>query len=217
MATKKATAQKAPSVTSDTNGYQIKAEEWGFTKGDSESQMLAALSTRSALTATTYKAYAGGGDGLEVTDLMGELRKAGDEVVAGNMSRVEIMLTHQALTLDAIFNNMAERSSRQDTFKGIEVLMRLALKAQAQARSTAEALALLKNPQPYIRQANMTTGPQQVNNGCVGASSHSGIPTGAGNFQSEQNKLLEQDHGQRMDFGAQATAGRVNQTVEAVG
>jgi hypothetical protein len=220
MVTKKATAKKPPAATPakpDTNGYQIKAEEWGFTKGDSESQMLAALSTRSALTATTYKAFAGGGDALEVTDLMGELRKAGEEVAGGNMSRVEKMLTHQALTLDAIFNNMAERSSRQDTFKGIEVLMRLALKAQAQARSTAEALALLKNPMPYIRQANMTTGPQQVNNAYAGTPSHSGIPTGAGNFQSEQNKLLEQDHGQRMDFGAQATAGRVNQTVEAVG
>ena len=216
MATKKATAQKAPSVTSDTNGYQIKAEEWGFTKGDSESQMLAALSTRSALTATTYKAYAGGGDGLEVTDLMGELRKAGDEVVAGNMSRVEIMLTHQALTLDAIFNNMALRSSKQETFKGIEVLMRLALKAQAQARSTAEALALLKNPQPYIRQANMTTGPQQVNNAYAGTQAHTGIPTGAGNFQSEQNKLLESDHGQRLDIGAQGAAGRINQAVDAV-
>ena len=40
--------------------------------------------------------------------------------------------------------------------------MRLALKAQTQAGSTAEAVALLKNPQPYIRQANMTTAPQQV-------------------------------------------------------
>ena len=139
----------------DPNGYMIVAEEWGFTKGTSNSQVMAALSTRSALTATTYKAFAGGGDVLDVTDLMGELRKAGDEVVAGNMGRVEIMLTNQALTLDAIFNNMALRSSKQDTFKGIEVLMRLALKAQAQARSTAEALALLKNPQPYIRRANM--------------------------------------------------------------
>ena len=133
------------------------------------------------------------------------------------MSRVEKMLAHQALTLDAIFNNMAQRSSRQDTFKGIEVLMRLALKAQAQARSTAEALALLKNPQPYIRQANMTTGPQQVNNAYAGTPSHSGIQSGAGNIQSEQNKLLEADHGNYLDTRAQGAASRVNQTVEAVG
>jgi hypothetical protein len=77
---------------------------------------------------------------------------------------------------------MAQRSANQETFKGIEVLMRLALKAQAQARSTAEALALLKNPQPYIRQANMTTGPQQVNNTYASTPSHSGIQSGAGNM-----------------------------------
>ena len=88
MVTKKTTAKKAPAATpakTDPNGYQIKAEEWGFTKGDTESQVMAALSTRSALTATTYKAFAGGGDGLEVTDVMGELRKAGEEVASGNM------------------------------------------------------------------------------------------------------------------------------------
>jgi len=220
MVTRKSTLKTAPAATPEKpepNSYQIKAEEWGFTKGDTDSQVMAALSTRSALTATTYKAFAGGGDALEVTDLMGELRKAGEEVASGNMSRVEKMLAHQALTLDAIFNNMAQRSHKQETFKGIEVLMRLALKAQAQARSTAEALALLKNPQPYIRQANMTTGPQQVNNGYVGASAHSGIQSGAGNIQSEQNKLLEADHGNYLDTRAQGAAGRVNQTVEAVG
>ena len=222
MATKKASAKKVIAVTpveADPNGYRIKAEEWGFTKDTTTSQSLAALSTRSALTATTYKAFAGGGDALEVTDLMGELRKAGDEIVAGNMSRVEIMLTNQALTLDAIFNNMALRSHKQETFKGIEVLMRLALKAQAQARSTAEALALLKNPQPYIRQANIANGPQQVNNGTPAGFSdqYAQARTGAGNFQSEQNKLLEADHGNYLDTGTQGAAGRANQTVEAVG
>ena len=220
MTEKKATSKKTvvkamPKV--DPNGYQIKAEEWGFTKGDTNSQMMAALSTRSALTATTYKAFSGGGDALEVTDLMGELRKAGDEVASGNMSRVEIMLMHQALTLDAIFNNMAQRSHKQETFKGIEVLMRLALKAQAQARSTAEALALLKNPQPYIRQANMTTGPQQVNNAYAGAPPQDGTQSGAGNTQSEQTKLLEANHGQRLDIGASQATSRVNKAVGTVG
>ena len=221
MVTKKTTAKKAPAATpakaAGPDGYKIKAEEWGFTIDTTSSQSLAALATRSALTATTYKAFAGGGDTLEVTDLMGELRKAGNEVVAGNMSRVEIMLTNQALTLDAIFNNMAQRSHRQDTFKGIEVLMRLALKAQAQARSTVEALALLKNPQPYIRQANMTTGPQQVNNAYAGTPSHSGIQSGAGNIQSEPNKLLESDHGNYLDTRAQGAASRINSHMATVG
>ena len=87
--------------------------------------------------------------------------------------------------------------------------MRLALLAQAQARSTAEALALLKNPMPYIKQANIAHGHQQINNGQQA--------TGAGNSQSEPNKLLEAQHGNTLDIGAQAAAGRANQKLETVG
>jgi len=140
------------------------------------------------------------------------------------MDKVERMLVNQLLSLDGIFNNMAQRYGRQDSFKVIEMLMRLALKAQAQARSTAEALALLKNPMPYIRQANIANGPQQVNNGHAGSTEHTGTSTRSGahgshacNFQSEPNKLMEVDHGQRLDTGVASTTGRVNQELETVG
>jgi hypothetical protein len=221
MVTKKTTAKKAPAAIlarkTDPNTFQVSDSTFGITKEMTESQMLAALTTRSLMSPSTLKAYGGCGNMVELTDLSDALDKAGSDVVSGDMSRIERMLVHQAITLDAIFNNMALRSKNQDTYKGIEVLMRLALKAQAQARSTAEALALLKNPQPYIRQANMTTGPQQVNNSYAGTPSHSGIQSGAGNIQSEQNKLLEADHGNYLDTRAQGAASRVNQTVEAVG
>jgi len=41
-----------------------------------------------------------------------------------------------------------------------------ALQAQSQCRSTWEALATIKHPpvMGYVRQANITNGPQQVNN-----------------------------------------------------
>ena len=226
MAAKKSTAKTAsatPPAKRNPDAFEILKSE------DTQSQALAKLATNSVLSAVTLKRYSNAGDDLEVADLVTEMRKAGGEVVAGDMGRVERMLVNQAITLDAIFNNMAQRSGKQDSFKGIEVLMRLALKAQAQARSTAEALALLKNPMPYIKQANMTTGPQQVNNTYAGTPSHSGIQSGgtfehsaraqagAGNFQSAPNKLLEADHGQRLDIGAQAAAGRANQKLETVG
>ncbi len=215
MAAKKSTAKTAsatPPAKRNPDAFEILKSE------DTQSQALAKLATNSVLSAVTLKRYSNAGDDLEVADLVTEMRKAGGEVVAGDMGRVERMLVNQAITLDAIFNNMAQRSGKQDSFKGIEVLMRLALKAQAQARSTAEALALLKNPMPYIRQANMTTGPQQVNNTYAGTSEHSArAQAGAGNFQSEPNKLLEADHDQRLDIGAQATTGRANQALEAVG
>lgn len=215
MAAKKSTAKTAPATPpakSDPNTFTVVESK------DTQSQTLAKFATTSVLSAVTLKSYSGAGDALEVSDLVPQMKKAGDEAAAGDLGRVERMLANQAMTLDAIFNNMAQRSYRQENFKGIEVLMRLALKAQAQARSTAEALALLKNPMPYIKQANMTTGPQQVNNTYAGTPSHSGIQSGAGNFQSEPNKLLgEADHGQRLDIGAAAATGRVNQKLAALG
>lgn len=201
MATKKATPKPPAKRNPDAFEFDLSKH--------TESQALAKLATTSVLSAAALKQYTGGGDALETCDLVVEMREAGDEAVAGNLSRVERMLMNQAITLDAIFSNLAEQSARQQTFKGIEVFMRLALKARAQTRSTAEALALLKNPMPYIKQANIAHGHQQVNNGQT--------PTGAGNFQSEPNKLLEADHGERLDIGAQAAAGRTNQALEAVG
>lgn len=215
MAAKKSSPKMAsatPPAKRNPDAFEVVKSE------DTTSQALAKLTTTSSLAAVTLKRYSGAGDEMDVADLLTEMRKAGDEVVAGDMGRVERMLANQALTLDSIFHDMAQRSGRQETYKGIEILMRLALKAQAQARSTAEALALLKNPMPYIRQANMTTGPQQVNNTYAGTSEHSArAQAGAGNFQSEPNKLLEADHDQRLDIGAQATTGRANQALEAVG
>jgi len=206
MAAKKSSPKTAPAALPrkrDPNAFEVVKSE------DTKSQALAKLTTTSSLAAVTLKRYSGAGDEMDVADLLTEMRKAGDEVVAGDMGRVERMLANQMLTLDMLFNNLAQRSGRQDTFKGIEVLMRLALKAQAQARATAETLSVIKNPMPYIRQANIAHGHQQVNNGQQA--------TGAGNSQSEPNKLLEAQHGNTLDFGAQAAAGRADQALETVG
>jgi hypothetical protein len=205
------TLKKSNAPPRRANPNAIEVEE----SKDSKSQTLAKLAAGSVLSAFTLKTYSGCGDALEVPDLITEMKRAGDEAVSGDLSRIERMLTNQALTLDAIFNNLGERSYRQDTFKGIEVLMRLALKAQAQARSTAEALALMKNPMPYIKQTNIAHGHQQVNNDQKEVNT-SKQATGTGNSQSEPNKLLEADHGQRMDLGAQKEASRTNQTLGAV-
>ena len=205
MAAKKSTAKTAsatPPAKRNPDAFEILKSE------DTQSQALAKLATNSVLSAVTLKRYSNAGDDLEVADLVTEMRKAGGEVVAGDMGRVERMLVNQAITLDAIFNNMAQRSGKQDSFKGIEVLMRLALKAQAQARSTAEALALLKNPMPYIKQTNIANGHQQVING-----QHAG----AGNSQSAPNKLLESQHDDNVVTGAPTTAGSSHSHMEAVG
>lgn len=200
MATKKTPKATSP-AKSDPNAFKVVESK------DTRSQTLARLVTGGVLSAATLKQYSGAGEDLEVSDLVAEMKKAGDEAVAGDMKRVERMLANQMLTLDVLFNNLAQRSGRQDTFKGIEVLMRLALKAQAQARATAETLSVIKNPMPYIKQANIANGPQQVNNG---------TPASAGKNQSHPNELLEHQHGNTLDIGATATAGRADPAMATV-
>ena len=203
MATTKNTKGKTKDKTPpDPNALRVEVRP-----DDNRSEKLAAMATAGAFTAATMHTYTGAGEALGVTELLAAMRKAGDETVAGDMGRFERVLTHQFLTLDALFNNLAQRSGRQESFKGIEVLMRLALKAQSQARATAETLALMKNPMPYIRQANIAHGPQQVNNG---------TPTSAGKTQSPPNELLEHQHGNTLDIGAQAAAGRADPAMATV-
>jgi hypothetical protein len=209
MATKKTIKATSP-AKSDPNAFKVVESK------DTRSQTLAKLVTGGVLSAATLKQYSGAGEDLEVSDLVAEMKKAGDEAVAGDMKRVERMLANQMLTLDMLFNNLAQRSGRQDTFKGIEVLMRLALKAQAQARATAETLSVIKNPMPYIRQANIANGHQQVVNGTK-PEQYAQAHTHAGSFQTEPNKLLEAQHGNTLDTGTQAAAGRADQALETVG
>ena len=110
MATKKTTKATSP-AKSDPNAFKVVKNE------DTRSQLLAKLATSGVLSATTLKQFSGGGEDLDLPDLVREMKKVGDEVVTGDMGRVERMLANQMLTLDMLFNNLAQRSGRQDTFK----------------------------------------------------------------------------------------------------
>jgi hypothetical protein len=145
-----------------------------------------------------------------VAELQAQAKLASD----GNLARSESMLTAQAATLDGIFhkliwwalNNTGENGSPAY----FETCMRLALKAQSQSRATNETLAAIKNPPVvYARQANFAAGHQQVNNG--------GEPSRVREIESPQTKLLEAQHGERLDAGATTPAIGANQAVEAVG
>lgn len=185
------------------------AADAGIPERQARSKALAKAATSSALSAVTLKGVVQGGHELDAGDLLDEMRKAGDEAVAGDLSRVERMLAVQLLTLDALFNNLAQRAGRQHDLKASEVLMRLALKAQGQARATAEALSVMKNPMPYIGQANIAHGHQQVNNAAAlsRASTH----------QKRPNKLLEDGHGSSLDTGAAAAPGRADPELAPLG
>jgi hypothetical protein len=91
-----------------------------------------------------------------------------------------------------------------------ETYLRLALKAQSQSRTSIESLAQIKNPPVvYARQANFANGPQQVNNGIS--------LSGARENEIPPNKLLEAQHGERLDARTASTASGANQAMETVG
>ena len=88
------------------------------------------------------------------------------DVVGGNMTRPEAMLLSQAHTLDALFNSLVMKGLGQIHMPHYESFLRLAYKAQSQCRSTLQTLSDIKNPSVvYAKQANITNGNQQINNG----------------------------------------------------
>jgi hypothetical protein len=76
------------------------------------------------------------------------------------------MLLSQAHTLDALFNSLVMKGLGQTHMPHYESFLRLAYKAQSQCRSTLQTLSDIKNPSVvYAKQANITNGNQQINNG----------------------------------------------------
>ncbi len=144
-------------------------------------QVLTSTTIQNAASMQAWGKFAGEADLGELVTNLGEEVKT---VLDGNMRPAEAMLYGQAMTLQTIFTSLARRAQANDGLKQFQVNMTLALKAQAQCRSTIEALALVKNPMPYIKQANITNGPQQVNNGNASASGHTGISTQGSTHQN---------------------------------
>lgn len=157
---------------------------------------------------------------LDLGALTESLTEGIDRVNEGDLSRAEAMLFAQANALQSIFMSLARRANAQEYLSGLEPMLRLALKAQSQCRATLETLANIKSPPVvFARQANINNGgQQQVNNGAAaagGGAAPAGAP--ASESQSAQNKLLEAEHGKRMDFGAQAAASRADSDLAPVG
>lgn len=162
---------------------------------------------------------------VDLAELLKDLRERVEKVQCGDMRPVETMLYGQAMTLETIFTSLARRAAHNEGLKQFQVNLTLALKAQAQCRATLEALAEIKNPRPvaFVKQANISNGPQQVNNGQASSTvsaETAPVRAGAGAHAEEisgsQNKLLEQQHGNYLDTRAQSTAGGADPHLEAV-
>ena len=189
-------------------------------KGKSRERIMAELGLRSIVSnVNTARTFRKGGVGeLDLTESVGVMRGMVNAVRAGDMAGLEETLTTQAVALDAIFNEMARRAAlnMSEYLNATEIYLRLGLKAQAQCRATLQTLFEMKNPQPvaFVKQANISTGPQQVNNGGSGMSpgvSH------AENSANRSNELLGLNHEQRLDTGTAGASGGAHPRLETVG
>lgn len=147
----------------------------------------------------------------DVQALIDELRTHFAEVKDGDLHHCEAMLVGQAHALQSIFLNLSRRAIHQEGLAQFETFLRIALKAQNQCRATLETLATIKNPPVvFAKQANISHGPQQVNNGTAS-------PSHVEKIINQSNELLEDQHGKRMDTGKTSAASGTDPQLETVG
>ncbi len=166
MTVKPKAPQKKTSVNvSDKNTLKIKQDN-----EKSENRLFAEIGLSSSVLNTfTAITYAKGSMGeISITDAVAVMKDKVNQVNANDTKALEGTLTAQATALDAIFNELARRAIGSDTMSKLEIYLRLGLKAQAQCARTIEVIATMKNPPVvFAKQANISNGNQQVNNGSV--------------------------------------------------
>ena len=214
---KRATKPKKPAAPK-AEAFPRKAIPLILTKGDSEevaARKFSKLATSPELAA--YRAInasetkSGFGEHIDVPTLLEQLRDQAATANRGDLSQAEAMLMNQATALQSLFARLAERGMGCDHAPAFEANMRMALRAQSQCRVSLETLAAIKNPPiVYARQANVTTGPQQINNGMA-------APSQAREIETEQTQLTGGSHELLPDTRASGEASRTNQAMEALG
>lgn len=150
---------------------------------------------------------------LSLTDTVAVLKEKVGGVQRGSMKEAEAILASQAFALNTIFTELARRSALNmgQYLDASERYMRMALKAQGQCRATLETLAAIKNPPVVIaKQANVTTGPQQINNGITAPHARENVIVQDELSGGARHELPE-------DTGTTCGAGGAHPPMEAVG
>jgi hypothetical protein len=148
-----------------------------------------------------------------LSEVLAEKTKA---IQSGDSREIEAMLLNQAIALQTMFASLSHRAAQNvgSHLGATDTYLRLAFKAQAQSRSTLEALAEMKNPKAiaFVKQANIAN-QQQVNNTVT-------LPDAPAarveKTRKRPNKLLGLTN-ERLDFGTQGAAISGDTTLETVG
>lgn len=118
------------------------------------------------------------------------IKSKAEAVCSGDLSLATELLTAQALTLDAMFTELARRSTLNmgDYINASEIYARLALKAQANSRAAIEALVRMHQPREQtVKHVHVNQGAQAV----VADSFHHHTGAGENGNPSEQSHATE--------------------------
>lgn len=148
---------------------------------------------------------------LSLNDAINILRYKAEKVREGDLSDMEGTLSAQVRSLDLIYTSLAARAANSQSVDFVEKYLRLALKAQNQARATVETLQEIKHPRQafFIGQQNIAD-QQQVNN-------EIGIRSREREAPKNGNELLEATDGERLDTRAASTTGRADTPLATMG
>ncbi|MFL9859470.1 hypothetical protein PQR72_27685 [Paraburkholderia madseniana] len=216
-------------LESDSTAEAAPAEQTEKERPSNRSKVTAKLMTRpSLMSALTSMSFVPDSmreqGGANIITMHDEYKARCEAVVEGDMTHAEALLISQAMSLNSIYNECASLAGNNigSRLATAEVLMRMALKAQAQCTQTLRVLGELKNPKAvaFIKQQNNAAGNQQVNNAPVtqGATAHA---HGEKETSVTTNELLadnkEEQHAATLDAGTKIGTSRENQTLETVG
>lgn len=126
----------------------------------------------------------------QIDDYGRSIKARAAETGKGDLALASDLLTSQALTLDAMFTELARRATLNmgDYINASEIYARLALKAQANSRAAIEALVRMHQPREQtVKHVHVNQGAQAV----VADNFHHQTGAGENGNPSEQSHATE--------------------------
>ena len=207
----------APAKPAQPAPLRINATAPGEARAETFAKLAADGVLPLTLTAQMFGRPLAGGE-CDVTAMHGRLMETAKDAEAGNMGRLERMLSAQAQTLNIMFTELARRAALNmgEHMQATEVYLRMAFKAQAQSRATVEALAEVKNPRSvaFVKAGQANFAQQQINHGAPASHAHareSAIPA------NELSRLEAPNEWSALEAGTQAAPARGHPAMEALG
>jgi hypothetical protein len=152
---------------------------------------------------------------IDVGQITDDLRASSKKIQDENdLSELTEMLFCQTHVLQNLFVRLTSMATHQVGADNISLVVSTALKAQSQCCKTILTISELKNPKraTFIKQqTNQSLGHMQVNNK---QPKHDDFLK---NPENKSNELLEQNHGERLDFGTTEEAIGINQKLATMG